>query len=187
MSTTGPEGQPPQPAEPAQPAQQAPPPPAQQLSGEWSAAPPQPAGPAAGVAYGGFWIRTLAYILDAIVLSVVSAALSPLFGASLFDAADDPLAFNAGFNAVWTLAGLIYFMGFWTLRGQTPGMMPFRLRVVRASDGSRPDWIVSLLRYVGLIISFVVIFIGVIWVAFDSRKQGWHDKIAGTLVVRDAA
>jgi uncharacterized RDD family membrane protein YckC len=56
---------------------------------------------------------------------------------------------------------------------------------VRASDGSRPDWVVSLLRYVGLIISFAVIFIGVIWVAFDGRKQGWHDKIAGTLVVRD--
>jgi uncharacterized RDD family membrane protein YckC len=42
----------------------------------------------------------------------------------------------------------------------------------------------GLLRYVGLIISFLVIFIGVIWVAFDPNKQGWHDKIAGTYVVK---
>ena len=50
-----------------------------------------------------------------------------------------------------------------------------------------PDWIISLLRYVGLIISIVVFFLGVIWAAFDGRKQGWHDKIACTLVFRDPA
>jgi uncharacterized RDD family membrane protein YckC len=47
--------------------------------------------------------------------------------------------------------------------------------------------VIALLRYVGLVISFAVILLGVIWVAFDGRKQGWHDKIASTLVVRDAA
>jgi uncharacterized RDD family membrane protein YckC len=66
-------------------------------------------------------------------------------------------------------------------------MIPFRLRVVRVADGSRVDLVIGLLRYVGLIISFVALFLGVVWVAFDSRKQGWHDKIAGTLVVRDPA
>jgi uncharacterized RDD family membrane protein YckC len=43
---------------------------------------------------------------------------------------------------------------------------------------------VALIRYVGLIISCLVIFIGVIWAAFDANKQGWHDKIAGTYVVK---
>jgi uncharacterized RDD family membrane protein YckC len=46
------------------------------------------------------------------------------------------------------------------------------------------DVVRALLRYVGLIISIVVLLLGVIWIAFDSRKQGWHDKIAGTVVVR---
>jgi uncharacterized RDD family membrane protein YckC len=140
------------------------------------------------VAYGGFWIRAVAWILDAIVLGVITSAVSPLFGAgAMIQAGTNQVEINYGANAIGTLIGLLYFVGFWTLRGQTPGMIPFRLRVVRAADGTRPDWVVSLLRYVGLIISFVVLLIGVIWVAFDSRKQGWHDKIAGTLVVRDAA
>jgi uncharacterized RDD family membrane protein YckC len=87
-------------------------------------------------------------------------------------------------NALGTLFGLVYFVGFWSYRGQTPGMMPFRLWVVNLEDGARPDVVRAFLRYVGLIISFAVILLGVIWVAFDGRKQGWHDKIASTLVIR---
>jgi uncharacterized RDD family membrane protein YckC len=147
----------------------------------------------ASATYGGFWIRVIAFILDAIILGVVTGALSPIFGQPIFQTE----TITAGGNqftinyttggALSGLLGLLYFVGFWSLRGQTPGQMPFRLRIVRASDGTRPDWIVALLRYVGMIISFAVILLGVIWVAFDGRKQGWHDKIAGTLVLRDPA
>jgi uncharacterized RDD family membrane protein YckC len=80
----------------------------------------------------------------------------------------------------------VYFVGLWAWRGQTIGMMPFKLRVVRADDGGHVDLGQSLLRYVGFIISFAVILIGLIWAAFDCRKQGWHDKIVGTVVVRPA-
>lgn len=143
-------------------------------------APPPPPGPSAGLRYAGFWVRVLAFILDGIVLAVIGAVLTPLFGGGLTtDSAINPTA-----NAISTLVGLVYFIGFWAWRGQTPGMMPFNMRVVRADNGERPDWVRGLLRYVGLLVSFVVIFIGVIWVAFDARKQGWHDKIAGTVVVR---
>lgn len=152
----------------------------------WSAPQPQRAGPAAGVEYAGFWVRVVAWILDAIVLGVITAALVPIAGGgSIVVTGPNQFEVNYGSSAWSTLLGLLYFVGFWTLRGQTPGMIPFRMRVAKVADGSRPDWVVSLLRYVGLIISFVVILIGVIWVAFDSRKQGWHDKIAGTVVVRD--
>ena len=139
--------------------------------------------------YGGFWVRVLAFILDGIVVGVVTGALAPIFGVPIFEAqtTGGQVTFNYGGSALSSLFGLVYFVGFWSLRGQTPGQIPFRMRVVRASDGTRPDWVVSLLRYVGLIISFAVILLGVIWVAFDGRKQGWHDKIAGTLVIRDPA
>ena len=160
------------------------------------AAPPPaapPAMPAASVAeptYGGFWIRFLAFLLDGIILAVVSGALAPLLGIGgvvTTSTGAGPVQINYTYNALGTLLGLIYFIGFWSLRGQTPGMIPFRLRVVRVADGSRPDWIVGLLRYAGIIISIIPLFLGLIWAAFDSRKQGWHDKIAGTLVVRDPA
>jgi uncharacterized RDD family membrane protein YckC len=146
--------------------------------------------PAVSANYGGFGIRALAILLDAIILGVLTTAAAPIFG---FDGmvttqtAAGGIEVNYTTNALATLVGLVYFIGFWTLRGQTPGMIPFRLRVVRVADGSRPDWVISLLRYVGLIVSIAVIFIGVIWAIFDSRKQGWHDKIAGTVVLRDPA
>jgi uncharacterized RDD family membrane protein YckC len=153
---------------------------------QWNAAPPAPTpGPAAGLQYGGFWVRFIAFILDGIVLFVIGAALGPLAGTGQMVQTDNgTYVFNYTGSALSTLIGLIYFIGFWSWRGQTPGMIPFNLRVVMADTGQKPDVVRSLLRYVGLIISIVVIFIGLIWVAFDARKQGWHDKIAGTLVVR---
>lgn len=155
---------------------------------QWNAAPPAPQlGPAAGLQYGGFWVRLVAFILDAILLGVIASALGPLAGTGQAVQTDNGVYIvNYTGGALSTLIGLIYYVGFWAWRGQTPGMIPFNLRVVMADSGLKPDVVRSLLRYVGLIISFVVIFLGVIWVAFDGRKQGWHDKIAGTLVVRPA-
>jgi uncharacterized RDD family membrane protein YckC len=147
----------------------------------WSAAPAPPPGPTAGKRYGGFWVRLVSYILDAIIVTVVAAALTPLFGGQMLPSGREMDYTGSGISL---LVGLLYFVGFWGWRGQTPGMMPFNMTIVRADDGGSVDWVRALLRYVGLIISFLVLLIGVIWVAFDSRKQGWHDKIAGTVVVR---
>jgi uncharacterized RDD family membrane protein YckC len=140
--------------------------------------------------YGGFWARFLAIVLDWIIIGIMSSALGALVGAGTVVTTQTAggVQVNVAANAMATLVGLVYFVGFWSFRnGQTPGMIPFRMRVVKASDGTAPDWVVSLLRYAGLIISMAAIFIGVIWAAFDSRKQGWHDKIAGTLVLREPA
>lgn len=156
----------------------------------WNAAAAARPGPAAGLAYGGFWIRALAFVIDGFVIGLITLALLPLTGTgTMFELVQvGPNYYNVhmdfGANAYSGLFGLVYFVGFWALRGQTPGMMPFKLRVVRADDGGNLDIVRSLLRYVGLIISFAAILIGVVWAAFDGRKQGWHDKIGGTVVVR---
>ena len=156
----------------------------------WAPPPPAPAaGPAPGMKYGGFWVRFVAFILDGIVLGVITSALSvfALGGSMLMTTtAAGVVSVNYTYNALGALIGLVYFVGFWAWRGQTPGMIPFNMRIVMADDGSKPDWVRMLLRYVGLIISFVILFLGVIWVGFDRRKQGWHDKMAGTVVVRPA-
>jgi uncharacterized RDD family membrane protein YckC len=149
----------------------------------WNTATAGRSGPAAGLAYAGFWVRVAALMVDGLVLAVLSIALAP--GAFAFvQTGPNWYELNHGSSAVGALIGLVYFIGFWAWRGQTPGMIAFTLRVVRAEDGGHVDVIRSLLRYVGLIISFAVILIGVIWVAFDGRKQGWHDKLGGTVVVR---
>ena len=150
----------------------------------WDPPPPTPAGPAPGVRYAGFGIRAVALILDVVVLAVLAAALLPFAGTGTVVQTGTGVTVNYGASGLQTLVGLIYYTGFWAWRGQTPGMIPFNLRVVMADTGQKPDIVHALLRYVGLIISFAVFFLGVIWVAFDARKQGWHDKIASTLVIR---
>ena len=153
----------------------------------WSAPPPPPPsdrpGPMPGWHYAGFWVRFLAFVLDAIVLGVLTAALSPLAGPQV-TFTNNEVQWHATGNAVSTLVGLAYFIGFWAWRGQTVGMMPFNMQVVGVADGQKIDVVRGLLRYVGYIISAIPLLLGFIWAAFDSRKQGWHDKIAGTVVIR---
>ena len=159
-------------------------PPPTQAPASWAPAPPTPPGPMAGLRYAGFWARTVAYILDLIILAVIAGALSVVFGGPAITSGPSGVEIDYGAQGPSALVSLIYFIGFWVWRAQTPGMLVFNMRVVRADSGENVDIVRGILRYVGLIISFVVIFLGVIWVAFDSRKQGWHDKLAGTLVVR---
>jgi uncharacterized RDD family membrane protein YckC len=137
--------------------------------------------------YAGFWVRFLAFLIDGILLGVIGAALTPIWGPTVTVTGAGTgtwFAVNAQANAIGTLLGLIYFTGFWAWRGQTVGMMPFNMQVVNVADGKKIDVVRALLRYVGFIIAAIPLLIGLIWAAFDARKQGWHDKIASTVVIR---
>jgi uncharacterized RDD family membrane protein YckC len=73
---------------------------------------------------------------------------------------------------------------FWMYRQATPGKMALGLRVVDATTG-RPASTGQLVgRYLGYYVSMIPLLLGLLWVAFDPRKQGWHDKLAHTVVVR---
>lgn len=174
--------------------------------------PPRRPGPAPGFEYAGFWVRLVAYLVDLIPMLILGLILFLPFFAAFSETIRDmpfpergttlsaeeyralqeqlmrqmneamaPLYPAYGLSQLFSIA---YYVGFWTWRGQTPGMMLLGLRVARESDGNPPGLARSILRYVGYLISGFVLFIGFIWIAFDSRKQGWHDKIAGTVVVR---
>ena len=129
--------------------------------------------PAPGVVFGGFWIRFVAYYVDAILVEIIVTALVLAFIPSI-----------AGVLLVSMIVMPAYFIGFWATIGQTVGMMPFRLRVVRNSDGGRIGFGGAVLRLVGFSIATLPLYLGLIWVAFDSRKRGWHDLIAGSVVIR---
>jgi uncharacterized RDD family membrane protein YckC len=81
---------------------------------------------------------------------------------------------------VWSIG---YYVCFWSAGGQTPGKMILGIRVISTSGEiiSLPR---ALLRYFGYIVSSFIIYLGFLWVIWDKDKQGWHDKIAGTYVVR---
>ena len=123
----------------------------------------------------GFLTRTLAFIVDSILLGVVNGILT----AVLFEG---DLGRGQGLS---TVLGLAYYVYFWSSAGggQTLGMKALAIKVVK-TDGAALSVTTAIIRYVGLIVAFLCLFIGVIWVAFDANKQGWHDKIAGTYVVK---
>jgi uncharacterized RDD family membrane protein YckC len=173
---------------------------------------PTAPGPAPGIEYAGFWVRVGAYLIDGVPFFILAMILLFMMMGSMFSVFRDigyppqGLGYDSpeyqAYNRLLTermseamgsfyptfglfqLASIAYFVGFWTWRGQTPGMMLLGLRVARDVDGTPPGFGRSVLRYLGYLVSWFALFIGFIWVAFDSRKQGWHDKIAGTVVVR---
>jgi uncharacterized RDD family membrane protein YckC len=145
---------------------------------------PSPTGFVTQLNYGGFWIRVVAYIIDAIILILIGGVILNVMGVNV----SDPNVLQSGryqgaqgFNLA---VSFIYFAGLWTIMGGSLGQRILGMRIVDANTGAPIGLGKAALRWLGLLISFVVCFIGVIWVAFDSRKQGWMDKIAGTVVVR---
>jgi len=142
--------------------------------------------PAHPPATAGFGIRTLAYLVDALLLSFVGGAFPYL----LINTATTAPSGNPGQQVTTSgggslLVSLIYFVLFWSSfgGGRTLGMRLFRLKVVREEDLGQMGVLSAFVRWIGLWLSFALCFVGVIWVAFDSRHQGWHDKIARTLVL----
>ena len=73
----------------------------------------------------------------------------------------------------------------WKHRGATIGGIVFDLHVVRL-DGRQLDWETAIVRALSCFLSLAVAGLGFIWIAFDDNRQAWHDKIAGTVVVRVA-
>jgi len=142
--------------------------------------------PAHPPATAGFGVRTLAYLVDALLLSFVGGAFPYL----LINTATTAPSGNPGQQVTTSgggslLVSLIYFVLFWSSfgGGRTLGMRLFRLKVVREEDLGQMGVLSAFVRWIGLWLSFALCFVGVIWVAFDSRHQGWHDKIARTLVL----
>jgi uncharacterized RDD family membrane protein YckC len=159
---------------------------------------PQPAagyGYAPQARYGGFWIRFVAVFIDGIIVSIPVIIIGVILGiiaavATNASSSNGNSATGAAFTGVNLLLDLIsfaisigYFVYFWG-RGQTLAMRLFHLRVADATTGLPIGYGRAALRYLGYILSVIVCYIGLIWAAFDSRKQGWHDKIANTVVLQ---
>jgi uncharacterized RDD family membrane protein YckC len=124
----------------------------------------------------GWGTRALAILIDVIGVGIIAGAVSSLLGGDLT---------GTRYQGLSTLFQAAYFTYFWSAagKGQTLGSRALKIRVVK-TDGSYLDYAGAFLRYIGLVLSCVAFFIGVIWAAFGAQQQGWHDKIAGTYVVK---
>ena len=119
------------------------------------------------VRYAGFWRRLAAYLIDAIILGIISWILRPMGIVGI---------------VLSSITSIFYFIGFWAGLGQTPGKAALGIKVVRI-DRTNIGGGTAILRYIGYIISSIIVCIGFIMIAFHGKKQGLHDLIAGTIVI----
>jgi uncharacterized RDD family membrane protein YckC len=116
----------------------------------------------------GFGVRLLAFAIDWMIFFVVSAPVSILF----FEA-----------SAAMPLLGVLAVLAFWRLCGATPGKLAAGIRIVDARTGAPAPIGRLALRLLCYLVSALPLYLGFLWIAVDRRKQGWHDKIARTLVI----
>jgi uncharacterized RDD family membrane protein YckC len=133
--------------------------------------------------YVGFWLRTAASLIDSVLVSLLLVPIaSLLLGHGLqFDMSGDFSLTSLLINVVLPAVAVVWF---WIARQATPGKMVFGARVVDAQSGAPMTTRQSIGRYLGYYVSLFGLGLGFAWVAFDARKQGWHDKLAGTVVIR---
>ena len=148
----------------------------------------------ATIDYAGFWLRLVAFLIDGIILGAIIWIFNGLwslgFGFGWMGGSVDPLMPSGAVGGVFWVLGILipffiilaYLVCFWGWRGQTPGKMVLGLKITRL-DGSDIDWSAAILRLLGYVISFLIVFVGYFWVLFDDYRQGLHDKIADTYVI----
>jgi uncharacterized RDD family membrane protein YckC len=136
----------------------------------------------------GIGARAVAFVLDLLILFVVT---NIVLGTGLFFADVDLSIITTSFmNMLISLylillfLGSTYFVFLQGFGGKTIGKMIFGLRVIRDDGGSIGLW-EAFIRWLGYFISAFFVFIGFIWAIFDSKSQTWHDKFAGTYVIRE--
>lgn len=133
--------------------------------------------------YAGFWHRFLASLIDAFIFAaVLFIPLRAIYGEGFWES--DALILGFWDFVLSHLMPFAVTVIFWLRYKATPGKLLTKLEVVDALTGLQVRPGQAIIRYLGYIPSGLAFFIGFIWVAFDKRKQGWHDKLARTVVVR---
>src|SRR2546421_479749 len=128
--------------------------------------------------YVGFWKRFVAFLIDTIILMVVLAPAMIAIGAwQNIDEMGGPWSWLINISIV------VITILFWRYRGATPGKMAISAKIVDAATGQAPSTARLVARYFGYILSTLPFGLGFLWIAVDRRKQGFHDKLAGTVVV----
>jgi uncharacterized RDD family membrane protein YckC len=134
--------------------------------------------------YAGFWIRVAASLIDSIViLPLIAIPLTLIYGADYWA---EPQTIGGFWDLlIQYILPIFITVWFWTKYLGTPGKMLLRLRVVDAKTGQAISVPKAVGRYAGYYVSALPLFLGFFWIGFDKKKQGFHDKLAGTVVIRD--
>ena len=133
--------------------------------------------------YVGFWKRTVAVLVDTFLIILVTLPiLIWVYGIEYLNNEHmEKGSFDFIINYVFPTIAVILL---WKYYQATPGKMIFKATIVDARTGGKPSLRQLIIRYLGYIISTIPLCLGIFWVAFDKKKQGFHDKLANTVVVQ---
>ena len=134
--------------------------------------------------YVGFWPRVGAGVIDTVLIGAITwPLLTAFYGDEYWNS---ELLIQGPMDFLLTyLFPAVAVITFWTIKQATPGKMAISAKIVDAETGEPPTIGQNIGRYFATLISVLPLFLGVIWVAFDPKRQAWHDKLAGTVVVRE--
>tara|TARA_R100000306_G_C4282800_1_gene95983 strand:+ start:83 stop:553 length:471 start_codon:yes stop_codon:yes gene_type:complete len=136
--------------------------------------------------YAGFWIRFVAFIIDSLLITAVIVPVILIFYEPQ-QLSDSEFTYSPGNFFLNYVLPAVAFITFWIYKSSDPGKMVFGIRIIDEKTGGKPSNGQMIGRYFGYYVSGILLALGFIWIAFDKRKQGWHDKLAGTLVVRESS
>jgi uncharacterized RDD family membrane protein YckC len=132
--------------------------------------------------YVGFWMRFFASIIDTLILVVFIGLIAfAVYGMQYVRLSSEGKTVMFDLLVQGLLPALAVIV-FWRYRGATPGKMLISAKIVDAETLGTPSTGKLIGRYFAYIVS-CIFMLGFIWIAFDKRKQGWHDKLAGTVVI----
>lgn len=143
--------------------------------------------------YAGFWVRVGAALIDTLVLGLVLSLIGRVLGLSSpgieLNGTDLGSLTATLMSRSWTLELLLaaLVIACWLTKRGTPGKLILGLEVVDADTLGTLQAGQSVGRYLGYFLSAIPFCLGLLWVGLDKRKQGWHDKLAGTLVIHKHA
>ncbi|MDB5273463.1 MAG: putative rane protein YckC, family [Chitinophagaceae bacterium] len=130
--------------------------------------------------YGGFWERLIAFFLDGLIVSAAQSVLSyVIYQESIFSGTIDYGFYSYSF--LLSLAYHVYFIS--SAKQATPGKQAMGLQVITVK-GERLSPLNAAGRFLASYLSMIIFCIGYLMVAFDSKKQGLHDRLADTYVIR---
>lgn len=135
--------------------------------------------------YVGFWPRFGAAMIDLLLQLAITLPLTYVIYGRV-TAPPGRWFMGPGDVLVNLVLPAVMVIALWIHLGATPGKMAMSARIVDADTGAPLTTTQSVIRYVGYFVSMIPFGVGYLWVAFDRRKQGWHDKMANSVVVRRA-
>ena len=135
--------------------------------------------------YAGFWARLGATAIDSVLLLLITFPLTIAIYGWAYLQQTDVFSVAGPWDVIinW-LAPAVATVLFWRFWNASPGKMALRLQVLDARTGGAMSTGQAIGRYFAYLASGIPLFLGFVWIAFDPRKQGWHDKLASTVVVR---